>query len=688
MQCPNCKKEAINVNGKFVCLDCGVELNPKEDASTQPPIVVNPSITNHEDSVDNTQTASQPDSIPSTSPVVSQPEPTVPNENQPIPTPPVELSAIPIEPVASIQIQPDPIPPTSPAVSQPEPSATIEPVKEDFLNDINKPNTDGSYDFNQTVPGSTQAPEPTLPETPVAPQTSEPAQPENFFQPEYVDITPGKVEEKKAKPAENRESETFDAYSTPSGIGVGEPLVEDLESQKDVSEFGISDNPTLDKSRTIEAEELFTQDNIPKETPQEPTPVNTASPVIPEPEQEAPQNTDASLDDLLEKYSDAPASVKPAGPAPAFDSVQPIIPNLNEGDVPFPQTSPNPYQPNTTNVAQEPGQIPGGANIPPADSVFGPQPEGTPENLNIPSTVPKSKKKIVIISIVAILAVMVIGVLVYFGLFYNKPKDTKTNEEAQQGETFQISEEVSGVMDLPQNMEADFEQLIDFSGVTVLSPEGQDPETKKNLDAFVKKPVSSKGTWKVDNIGNIKINGIFAEKVVEKTYIETDKTTYVLNPTSNVWTKTDGDNIKEVPVFYAPKVKAALFYNTKVDSIDEVDDEIIEGTTYRKIKIVPKADIIESALSETSPLLAGTNYNSLNLESLEVLAWITGDGLIYKIKISGDVVVDSDLYNGTVMLTSSATYTYSEVDIRKPEQTASITEKDVVWAILNKKTIG
>ena len=33
MKCPKCNEEALFVNGKYVCVDCGIEITPEEQAS-------------------------------------------------------------------------------------------------------------------------------------------------------------------------------------------------------------------------------------------------------------------------------------------------------------------------------------------------------------------------------------------------------------------------------------------------------------------------------------------------------------------------------------------------------------------------------------------------------------------------------------------------------------------------------
>lgn len=564
MQCPNCGKEAINVNGKFVCLDCGVEINPAGSAPVVPvpqAPLADPSIENHAE------------------PEISQV------------TPPVEPS---LPPQTEIQ--------------------SPEPVKDDFLNDLQKTDSENKDGYNFTEP---------VQEAPVSPPPQE-----TYFQPESVDITP-KPEVPSSPAPESQDGVNFDAMSTPSGIGMGEPLVEDLAAKP---------------AETAPVEELFAGETQPQESP-----VLSENPVS----VEEPAAQPADLDDLLNQYS-APQAPPPSaapnysGAAPAFDSVQPA----NNG----PQT----LQGGPT------GQIPGTANIPSADSVFGPRPENNSGQLNIPQNTGNSKKKLIMIIASAVVGILILFGLVFLGASLLKPKNTKTAEQVQQEETFKISEEVSKVMDLPLVATATFEHSVDFSDVTVPAVEEGEIKNKEALDELFKKPITLKGTWKTDDTRNIELSGTFAGVAVKKTYIAADNSTYVFDTASNAWVKKTGDTITEVPDFYTPEIKAALFYNTKVNSIHEEGEEIIDGGSYRRMKIVPKTDIVKSVLTSASPLLSKNNYSEVNLDNLSVLAWVTKDNQIYKITVVGDVDVKSDFYEGKVKVNSSITYEYNAVEIVKP----------------------
>jgi DNA polymerase-3 subunit gamma/tau len=142
VQCPNCGKEAINVNGKYVCLDCGVEI-------TAAPTTPTPTISNHD--------------MPAGSPAT---EPAVPVVD------PVAVATAPEPPT-------DPVVTTEPAVSEPTPAPAIstEPDQVSTI-DLNIPQAETSTEPAVTppleIPVEDKIPEPTLVVT-EAPPVEEPA---------------------------------------------------------------------------------------------------------------------------------------------------------------------------------------------------------------------------------------------------------------------------------------------------------------------------------------------------------------------------------------------------------------------------------------------------------------------------------------------------------------------------------
>lgn len=602
MQCPNCGKEAINVNGKFVCLDCGVELNPAaENAVTpanQPAITPEPSISKY--------SGSAPVSVP-----------------EPIVTPPIT-----------------PAPTAAPA---PEPNIPT-PVKDAYENDLAKESEggQGSYDFAAPEP-PTASPVPAEASEPVVPTpTPAPEIPETYFQPEAVDITP-----KTAEPS--APAGTIDAFSAPTIAKPNEPLVGQLEGQEPVPETPATPPVT-------EATELFTDEPV-----VEPTPVT------------APNN--ANLDDLLNSYSNpqAGANLGASTPAPmtnpAFDSLRAPSNYTSE------QPPANPYQPSypdQTQVANPSTPMPGTSTIPSAESVFGSGDNGTPEKLNVVAPGGGNKKKIIIIVVCALVGILVLGGLVWLGisLVGRSKTPNSSSEQKIQETTLRISEEISSVMDSPQNVLAQYDQSIDFKGVTFDTPETatETPATGNEVLALLfENPLTAKGTWQTDERGNVALDGTVNNVASKIIYLEEEKSSYVFSNDAGSWAKVDGDQIANIPPFYPPAPKGVVFYNTKVNSIAELGKEDIDGGSYRKMKIVPKVDLFEEAIRGTSPALSTLKFTSVNTDKVEVFAWVTDDGKIYKISLVGDLEVETNLFSGTVKLNSTVKYLYQTVTIQKPE---------------------
>lgn len=626
MKCPNCGKEAINVNGTYVCLDCGVELNPKAADAPQTAAERESAITNHGPLGGSVNAPDQNDAAPDMPPAV-------------------------------------PTPTSAPA----EPAPVETPVKDEYLSQLKeeKENTGGSYDFTSTdnaalnksaadetptpvpapTPYSANEPPASAPEAPVeaAGNTSNPA---NYFNPGEVDITPK------------------DGVSTPPETPpVPEPS---------------PDAPSEPQSEPAPATELFANQTPqfaepPKEEPSpEPAPTPAFTPSPEENTASEPQNapTDADLDALLEKYSNAPATVTPTSappapepassfppsPAPSFDTVS------STPSVPQPPIT-EPPAPPTEEAAPQPA-MPGAGNIPSPESVFGPENAGQPETLKVDTPPKKGKKKIVFLVVGVLLAILLLAGGVYLAMSLFSPVKTESPEQTIQDTTFNISEEVSKVMDVPLNVKGTFNQTLDFSNAIA----SENVSNTASLNTLFSSPLVFSGFWETDEEGNINLDAKFGSTTVKKTYLEAEKSSYVYQTKTKAWNVVKGDQINEVPAFYTPKVKAALFYNTKVNSITEMGEESLNGVNYRKVQIVPKNDVIESVLSGSSTALKDIKFDTVNTDNLTVYAWLTEESKIYKIAVLGDVGVESDLFSGTVAIDSSVVYEYDTAKIQKPKK--------------------
>jgi hypothetical protein len=207
LRCPNCGREAINVNGKYVCLDCGVELSPNQtQSSSQAPTTDAPSISKYSGS----------------GPLNNVPEET----SVPAVTPPIAL-----EP---------------PIVEPPEAPDLPTPVKDEYINDLatKTEETSGSYDFSakpEPVEATQSLDQGSSSEIVPTPMGSKP---ESYFQPESVDITPQKVEESvSVTTPEPIPTASFDVNSAVSNVPSGEPLINQLGTQEET--------PTSSRETTV-----------------------------------------------------------------------------------------------------------------------------------------------------------------------------------------------------------------------------------------------------------------------------------------------------------------------------------------------------------------------------------------------------------------------------------------------------
>lgn len=641
MQCPNCGKEAINVNGKFVCLDCGIEITP---ASASPSVPAEPPIINH-----NPVFASEPDAAsaptqPETSNIPVEPQTPVrdiyeealkgaePKDNgsydfdasktddktteSPLETPTTissnqSTSDVNSEPTATL------VTPITPEAEneQPKPTSIVENQLEVNQSAPENPSlqvaTEEQIQATQTEVSETPAPsvpnqvEPELPpitepkdfESP-APAVENPfpgspasnLQPESFFQPSTVDITGG-------------ENNNISSLSNP---------ISDLEPTSEASQVPVARN--LNESET---------------------------PAI-----------GSNLDDLLDQVAPASAPTMPTS-APAFSNPSP---NMSVDTMMPVNQTPVPTAASATN--QSPS-MPGVSNIPSAESVFG----------NNPAPVAQTKsgfnKKIIII-IAAVLGgiILIVGLIAGIAAF-SSPK--KTSTELNQEKMFAISDAVSGVMDDALDAEVNFNQTVDFSAATVNETlaDGSATPNLEELKGLVGKSIAKKGFWRVNSDGDIYLDETVGSEINKRVYKAAEKNTYVFSQASNSWTKSAGFSVNNVPNFYSVQNRGSLFYLTKINSIEEKGKEEIEGALSTKLRIVPKIDLIQGFLSEVSLLLATNSYEEVVVDNLEVYAWISGENKITKVTVSGDIGIKSDLYNGTVSVNSEASYIYKNVDIPK-----------------------
>lgn len=507
----------------------------------------------------------------------------------------------------------------------------------------------------------------------------------DYFQPSAVNIAPGAQPE---SPAEKSQPQTdqsvaqdgFDGYSTPSGIGMGEPVVEDLSNQNQPT----SQNQDLDQSQV--SSQAAPEPAVPS---LDISPPQASAPASQEPVPQEPAPAPApALDDLLGQYAgQAPqtsnqtintnptmqAQNYPApGQGPMLDTVMPgsaQVQNQYQNTSQMgPQTSPQPMQnPGISSaLPQENPSMPGVGNIPTPESVFGSDvPPTNYEEPLVPEKPAEGKKKIGRYAIIGLLALFLVGGMIFLGLKLSSSRSKNTEKPSEQSLMFSLSEKVSKAMDTSQGMTVTFDQSLDFSKATPKTPESGDTSGADVLKLLFAGPVTAKGAWQTDKDSNLSLDAKFTNLSEKKIYIAADKATYVQGADGQ-WSKSDGRQITQIPVFFGDQNKGGIFYLTKVNALSEQGSETIDGKLYKKIKIEPKPDFIESVLSSSNTALAEAKYDNAEVENLEILAWVDDDGKIYRVTAKGEIGVTSDLYEGTVFIKSEAKYEYKETPIQKP----------------------
>lgn len=516
---------------------------------------------------------------------------------------------------------------------------------------------------------------------------------DNYFQPSGVDITPtSQSEDINSQPQDqsgqsedfNQGSQTqeneqgiqdgFDAYSIPAGIGTGEPLVEDLASQSQgVSQDSIQPM-TQDISEIAESQ-----------------PSKTASDYTSKPLSE-PSAGEANLDNLLNKYAGQSSQTQSQAPSlaessqtaqqgyvspsqsPAVDTVMPsIVPSQSGYEMTGQAQSSAPSQDlaqnqNNATFPQADQPMPGAGDIPSTESVFGAgvgESSASYEEPLVPDQ-PIKKRKTGLFVIVGFLVILLIAGMVYLGFILSRSRNSAESQPTAQDLMFSLSDQVSKAMDAPQNMTVTFDQSLDFTKATPKTPEGGITSNVDVLKLLFAGPVTAKGNWQIDNLENLVIDAKFTNLAEKKIFITADKSTYVLG-TDGQWSKSDGMQITQIPPLFSSQNRGGLFYLTKVNALTEQGSETIDGKLYKKIKVDPKPDFVESILSSSNTALSETKYDAANVENLEILAWIDDDGKIFRVTAKGDIGITSDLYEGTVSIKSEAKYDYKATEIKKPE---------------------
>lgn len=673
MQCPNCHKEAINVNGKYVCLDCGVEIAAEEETVQEQPVIINRPAPDSTSPIANSSSA-QSMITPQENPVdLSQSTPSVPPT---VPVPEPSLTPIKDEVKAEIE-QANDVPTEIPVSAETPNEEGPQAVVPDFPSSVVGTSKDkelsptpteesGSSDLNidNTASATPTTSEPTA-------VSQNPLQVENYFQPQEMNINPSAVQQE----TENTGSPNFDALSIPSGIGAGgEPMVDNLaDSQPPHPSQPSTVTPNFPE--TSNADVATQQPVIDQSQPAETTSINQSQ-VQPQSETNAVPASQ-NLDDLLNAYSTPQTNIfSPAPSAVNQEQASGVIDPLDN------------VLPNTNSSQNVPTEIPP-ANVPAFDSVFGATPKANPTPQSMSSTIKQNlfanKKMFLIVGGAVLGLFVIIGIIFGVASLRSKTPDANTQELVNQ----ELSAKVQGAMEGEINAEVSFSQTIDFSKITLKEAEQSESQKIEALKVLIKNQSANKGKWKVNSSGDVELDSVVNNVADKEIYVKSDESTYVYNGSTSAWDKKDGFLINSIPGFYSAESRGKLFYMAQADGFENVGPDDLNGTTYTKYQVKSNSEFIQSAISKSNPILASIAFESLNVSNLKVYAWVDEEGRVHKVSVDGNVEASADLFSGMIVIKSEANYEYKDdLEIKSPVvQTNSTPVADSSSAANNQKDI-
>jgi hypothetical protein len=607
MKCPNCGKEAIFVNGKYVCLDCGIEITPEQQAfqnqaNDQAPEPVIPEI------------EVTPEDV---APKMPEADSITPPSDQTS-----EMPQATTEPAADKPVQQY----YENALSEDEPSVEAGATKPGVY-DFDTPETpapselsDAPVETTDNVNSSLSEPSMMImPEQPTAPMpTTEPASPvTNTGTPDYF--------------APN----SFDINAT-------QPAT---EASPAIEEIPVAETPVASVEPMTPLEP--TQSEIPATAPVTEVPPITMPDEIQSPIAPAPEVK--TLDDML---GSAPVSTpEVSSPVSAYgptniDTVttaEPTPDNINtESAMPSVEsvfgTTAEDNKPNTS--------------------------QPTAQDFGVAPPPPPQKKKIPLLMIIggAAIFVLLIGGLLAVMLLSGNRKATLP-VDLNDTERDALSSQVSSSMQEPQGITVAYSYGADYSGLIVKD----EAEDKATLEKSFGTPFALSGAWYSDNDGDISVDSKTGDINDKRTYIASELSTFVYNAKTKKNKEEAGLNLVGVPTLFDAEEKAIHLNSNNITLVKLLAEEQLEGVATKKYQIIPDEDFVKENLNVLGAVFSEAQYQSINYDNLIIYSWISNDQKrIEKISISGEILLETTTFSGKVLLTGEAVYDYIEVSIENP----------------------
>lgn len=639
MKCPNCGKEAIFVNGKYVCLDCGIEISPEQQAAQNMAAEQIQEVRTPESSV-----------TPSIQPI----------SDEAIPSPQTESSD------ASVAVESQ----VSSTVPLEVPVTTEKPVQQYYENALaeneDQPTTGshaGVYDFseNQSTP---------TPETASIADLGAPTEPSVSEMASVPVPTAEQIVTAEPEPTVTNASPsepTLTIANEPESL----PIANETEPETYFSpnSFDIKEN----QNNPVEAAPVVVDDAATAEPAVEALP--ELSPTLPEtfaeplPEEISGPNTDQIPEHLGEG--------NPATPEPVSSTLDDMLGNEPIGEVETPETvspisafGPTPIasEPNLTNVTSE-------NPMPSVESVFGttgqesaPAPQDskmpTAQDFGVaPKPEPKKKNKLVPIIIAAVAGVLLLGGGAFAIITLTGEKEVSYPVILSDEGITNLSSAVSTAIQQPQGIAVDYNFEANLSKLTVKDTAVDKVAAEKQVGSNYE----LSGSWYTDPDEDIMVDFDLTDLNDKRTYISQEEKTYIYNSETQKYDAQNGLLVAGVPAFAGVEEKTALLYTTNIKGASLLGKEQIDGSEYSKYQITPDGEIIEETLAVMGGIFKDADYTTINTDALTLYVWISSDNKIKKTSLSGEIEIDTASVSGTININGEATYQYLEVSIENPE---------------------
>jgi hypothetical protein len=438
--------------------------------------------------------------------------------------------------------------------------------------------------------------------------------------------------------------------------------------------FGVkNEEPNIDSN--LNQDTNFNNSTIPESTDvpvqdsMTPTPVSTVDELSDQPVQDPEIPIDTEAADNLSDPQESPKSLNDllnqsgqehqANPEAQVDSEM--------------QSSLNDQASDSDSVGFSVADIKKEGPMPTVESVFGNGGDGDapmPQDYGLPAPKPpneKKKKMILIGSLVG--GLLLIGIIVLM-VFLSQPKNPYPIVLGAEAITT-LSSNVTNIMDEKQDIAVKYEVTANYENLEIKNPDPEEPGSQSMS-------YSASGDWLSDKAGNIHVLSSVNGANNKQTYMAARSSTFVFDENNSKWEKNEGNKITSIPSYISPNSRSSAVYAQNIQSITLAGVEQVAGASTRVYEIKPSKSYIES-INFLGSDFSSLSYVSLDSSNLNVKVWVgANDNKIYKLELSGNLIIESEEFSGEIGLTTTASYEYRSVLISNPEETAKESPPELI----------